>query len=41
MNILGTLTVGRRAGVMEIAFTVDDEEKARAALTQAELAGVA
>jgi hypothetical protein len=41
VNILGTLTVGRRAGVMETAFTVDDEEKARAALTQAELAGVA
>jgi predicted amino acid-binding ACT domain protein len=41
VNILGTLTVGRRAGVMEMAFTVDDEEKARAALTPAELAGVA
>jgi hypothetical protein len=41
VNILGTLTVGRRAGVMEVAFTVDDEQKARAALTQAELAGVA
>ncbi len=41
VNILGTLTVGHRAGVMEMAFTVDDEAKARAALTQAELAGVA
>ena len=41
VNVLGTLTVGRRAGVVEMAFTVDDEEKARAALTQAELAGVA
>jgi hypothetical protein len=40
VNILGTLTVGCREGVLEMAFAVDDEEKARAALVPAELAGV-
>ena len=40
VNILGTLCVGRREGVLAMAFAVDDEKKARAALTQAELAGV-
>lgn len=40
VNILGTLPVGCRDGVLEMAFAVDDEEKARAALTAAELAGV-
>jgi hypothetical protein len=40
VNILGTLCVGRREGVLEMAFAVDDATKARAALTQAELAGV-
>ena len=40
VNILGTLCIGRREGVLEMAFAVDDEEKARAALPQAELAGV-
>lgn len=40
VNILGTLIVGRQEGVVEMAFAVDDEAKARAALVQAELAGV-
>jgi len=40
VNILGTLCVGRGEGVLEMAFAVDDEAKARAALPQAELAGV-
>jgi hypothetical protein len=40
VNILGTLPVGSREGVVEMAFAVDDEAKARAALTEAELAGV-
>lgn len=40
VNILGTLCVGRREGVLEMAFAVDDGEKARAALVEAELAGV-
>ena len=32
--------IGRREGVLEMAFAVDDAEKARAALPQAELAGI-
>ena len=40
VNILGTLCVGRREGVLEMAFAVDDEEKARSALVQAVLSGV-
>jgi len=40
VNILGTLCVGRREGIVEMAFAVDDEAKARSALVQAELAGV-
>ena len=40
VNIYGTLIVGRRAGVVEMAFAVDDDKKARAALVEAELAGV-
>jgi len=40
VNILSTLTVGRRAGVVEMAFAVDDAEKAKAALTPCQLAGV-
>ncbi len=39
VNILGTLCVGRRPGVMEMAFTVDDEPRARIALGLSELAG--
>jgi hypothetical protein len=40
VNILGTLCVGRREGVLEMAFAVDDVDKARAALPQAQLSGV-
>jgi hypothetical protein len=40
VNILGTLCIGRREGVLEMAFAVDDRDKALAALTQAQLAGV-
>lgn len=40
VNIHGTLCIGRRAGVIEMAFAVDDEAKARTALAQAQLAGV-
>jgi hypothetical protein len=40
VNILGTLIIGRREGVVEMAFAVDDDVKARAALVEAELAGV-
>ena len=32
VNIVGTLCVGRRPGILEMAFTVDDEAKARRAL---------
>lgn len=39
VNILGTLCVGRRPGIVEMAFTVDDELKARHALGLVELAG--
>ena len=39
VNIFGTLCVGRREGVLEMAFAVDDEEKARAALRQSEPVG--
>lgn len=40
VNVLGTLCIGRRAGVIEMAFAVDNEEKARTALAQAQLAGI-
>jgi hypothetical protein len=40
VNILGTMCVGRREGILEMAFAVDDGEKARAAIPRAELAGV-
>ena len=40
VNILGTLCVGRREGVLELAFAVDDAEKAKAALVEAELAWI-
>lgn len=32
VNIIGTLMVGRRPGIVEMAFTVDDVAKAREAL---------
>ena len=40
VNILGTICVGQREGVVEMAFAVDDAEKARAAIAQMQLAGV-
>jgi hypothetical protein len=40
VNILGTMCVGRREGVMEMAFAVDDLEKARAVLPKAALSGL-
>lgn len=41
VNVLGALCVGRRPGIMEMTFTVDDEEAARRALDMAEAALVA
>ncbi len=41
VNITGTLCVGRRPGIMEMAFSVDDEARARDALGLTELVGVA
>ena len=41
VNILGTLTVGHRPGIVEMAFAVDDEVKARKALGLTDLVGVA
>lgn len=38
VNILGTMCIGRREGVMEMAFAVDDGDKARAVFAPAELA---
>jgi hypothetical protein len=38
VNILGALCVGRRPGVMEMTFTVDDEQAARRALGLVETA---
>lgn len=34
VSITGTMCVGQRPGIIEMAFTVDDEVKARAALGQ-------
>jgi hypothetical protein len=36
VNILGALVIGRRPGFLDMAFTVDDEARARAALGLAE-----
>jgi hypothetical protein len=41
VNIVGTLCVGRRPGILEMAFAVDDPAKARAALGKAVIAGAA
>jgi hypothetical protein len=41
VNIVGTLCVGRRPGILEMAFTVDDEAKARQALGLDQSAAVA
>jgi hypothetical protein len=32
LNIVGTLIIGRRPGIVEMAFAVDDEDRAREAL---------
>jgi hypothetical protein len=40
VNIQGTLCIGHRDGMLEMAFVVDDEAKAREALSEAQLAGV-
>jgi hypothetical protein len=40
VNVLGSLIVGRRGGCVEMAFSVDDEEKARAVLGNTDLIGV-
>jgi hypothetical protein len=40
VKVLGTMCVGRRDSIMEMAFAVDDAEKARAALPKAALAGI-
>jgi hypothetical protein len=40
VNVMGTMCVGRREGVMEMAFSVDDAARARAALTPAETASI-
>ena len=39
VNILGALIVGRRPGMVEMAFTVDDEPRALAALGMSEVVG--
>jgi hypothetical protein len=36
VNILGTMCVGQRPGIIEMAFTVDDEPTARKALAAAQ-----
>lgn len=40
VKILGAMCIGRREGVMEMAFAVDDGAKARSIFAAAELAGV-
>jgi hypothetical protein len=40
VNIVGSLIVGRRNGLVEMAFSVDDEEKARAVLGVTDRIGV-
>jgi hypothetical protein len=37
VNVCGTLMVGRKPGVVEMIFCVDDEAKAHAALHQTEV----
>jgi len=39
VNVLGALIVGRRPGIVEMAFTVDDEPKALAVLGMSEVVG--
>ena len=40
MNVLGSLIVGRKGSCVEMAFSVDDEEKARGVLGNTDLVGV-
>ena len=40
VNILGTLMVGRREGIVEMAFAVDDVTKAKSAIATAQLSGI-
>ena len=40
VNILGALVVGRRPGLIEVAFSVDDEAAAQAALGLAGRSGL-
>jgi hypothetical protein len=37
VNVLGTMCIGRREGVLEMTFVVDDEAKAKAALADPQL----
>lgn len=37
VNIIGTLCIGRRRGIVEMAFAVDDEDRARVAVAEIEL----
>jgi hypothetical protein len=41
VNVLGTLIVGRKEGIVKMTFAVNDLDRARAALAEAEPAGVA
>ena len=41
VNVLGTLIVGRKQGIVRMTFAVDDLERARRATAEAEPAGVA
>lgn len=40
VHVQGTMCVGRREGILEMAFAVDDAAKARKALPAVELAGI-
>jgi hypothetical protein len=40
VNVLGVLIVGRREGIVEMAFAVDDAEKAKGAIAPAQLSGI-
>lgn len=40
VNVLATMSVGCREDVLEMVFVVDDEDRARAALADRQLAGV-
>lgn len=40
VHVMGTMCVGRREDILEMAFAVDDAKKAREALPESELAGI-